>query len=475
MGPVLVCSHRGPLHFERTAHGLEARSAGPGGLVSVVLPAIEQLGGTWMFAPSSEEDVELARAGRGVVERSPVSYRLLDLPPEAHEQHYRTIYAALLVPLFHYLLPLGYAPTFDDRLYRAWESHRLVNQIYGRAIAKDRGAAGVLVEDAHLMLAAVAARSAGVRDVPLSYFHHLPWCEPEYFAVLPEPIRVEILEGLLAFDSVGFHCRRWLEAFAACCERFLPDTRRAGDRIEWRGRSAALVATPAAVDADGIAKRSQAAPTLEWEERLREICGGRRAVVRVDRTDPSKNAVRGLEAYELALERRPDLVESTCMVVIGSPVRQWDEAYRRYGEACEAAVERINGRFADRSGGPKPVHLNLSPDPHAFDHHRALGALRLADSLLVNPVFDGLNIVPMEGAIVGEPAVVLSKNAGAHDTLEEHVLSVNPFDVVQTAEAIERSIDEPETRRRASAAAIRRIATAHTPVNWVRARLAACT
>jgi trehalose 6-phosphate synthase len=438
----------------------------------VVAPAIERLGGTWVFAPGSAEEREIAAQGM-VLEDGGTSYVVLDLPVQPQEAAYRTIYTELLVPLFHYLLPLAYEPTFARRVRRAWDSYRLVNDAYGAAIRERAGGEGVLVEDAHLMLVATAARrEPGGADVPLVYFHHMPWCEPEYFGVLPDGMRVEILTALLAFDSVGFHCARWADAFASCCERFLGVARESGDRLLWRGRSVGIVVSPAALDVKRLQARAVEPSSIGWRERLRAACGQRRPIVRVERLDPAKNLIRGLQAYEQILYRRPNLLETTCLLGVLTPVREWAPAYRRYRELAETEAARINARFDHLGPDRAPVCLHLSSDPHAFDHHRALAGLSIADVVLATPVWDGLNIVPLEAAVVGEPSVVLSYNAGAHAHIAEHVRGVNPFDTLETADAIEQALDESAAERHRRASVLRAVVAARTPEDWVRERLA---
>jgi trehalose 6-phosphate synthase len=474
---LVACSHRRPVSYARSGNRLEQTRAGPGGLVAVLEPALEHYGGTWIFAPSTPEDRELAAAGRTDLGAGQVSFRIVDLPVNAHRDHYRVVSSRVLTPLFHYLLPLATAPAFTKRFVRAWEGYRAVNDAYGRAIHRGvtcatEAASAVLVEDVFLLLAGAAARARGATDVPIAYFHHIPWCEPDYFAVLPAPLRREILEALLAYDSVGFHCERWAHAFAACCDRFVPEAVRTGAVIEWRGRRTRIVSAPAAIDAEKVAAAADEPATHEWRIRLRELSDDRAAVVRVERADPQKNTVRGLEAFEAVLERRPEVKASTCLLAIMTPVREWIPDYRRYLARCKATAARINRRFGG-SEDAGPVCLDLSLDPHTSDRNRALAALGLADVLVVNSVYDGLNIVALEGITAGRPSLVLSENAGVHELLGESAFSVNPFDVAGTGDAIERAIDEPPADRAARAEVMRSIATARTPADWVAARLEA--
>jgi trehalose 6-phosphate synthase len=477
MSGLLVCSHRGPVILRPSKQGVQLEPAGPGGLVVAVSPAVESFGGTWLFSPSSAEEAELAALSPGGITAGSITYRLLDLPEEAHHDHYATISSEILMPLFHYLLPLAERPTFTSRILRAWEGYRLVNSIYGEAVRLHQGADAVLVEDVHLMLVAAAARQkapGGRLAAPLSYFHHVPWCSPDYFGVLPESIRREILASLLAYDSVGFHCRRWAENFWSCCEYFLPGVSRSGEEIEWEGRATRLVASRVAVDAGRLVRTAGAAQTQEWRDRFAEIRGQRELIVRVERADPSKNTVRGLEAFGALMEQHPRAAGQSCLLVVLTPVRTWIPDYRRYLDQCRATADAINSRF--RAGGcPPPVCLHTGGEAHSYDHHRALAALGLAAVTMVTPSYDGCNLVAMEAMLAGDgPSLILSENAGIHAWLGQHAFSVNPFDIPQTVDALGQAIAQPATVRTKRAAAMREIITAHTPRDWVNDRLAGC-
>src|SRR5438445_12256609 len=81
-----------------------------------------------------------------------------------------------------------------------------------------------------------------------------------------------------------------------------------------------------------------------------------------------------------------------------------------------------------------------------------MAAMRNFDALVVNSVYDGLNLVAKEGALVNrsDGVIVLSENVGAHEELHQHVLSVNPFDIEATANAMHQAIvmGVEEKRRR---------------------------
>jgi trehalose 6-phosphate synthase len=85
-----------------------------------------------------------------------------------------------------------------------------------------------------------------------------------------------------------------------------------------------------------------------------------------------------------------------------------------------------------------------------------------------------MNLVAKEAPLVNERdgVLVLSENTGAHHELAEWTLSVNPFDVVDQAEAIHAALELPAADRRARAEAIRAHVREHDVEAWLAAQLA---
>jgi trehalose 6-phosphate synthase len=102
------------------------------------------------------------------------------------------------------------------------------------------------------------------------------------------------------------------------------------------------------------------------------------------------------------------------------------------------------------------------------NYPRALAALALADVLVVNPVWDGMNLVAKEGPSVSErdTVLILSRNAGAADDLGDGAILVNPFDTVELAEAIGTALAMPSEERAYRAKLLREQAAALPPQDW---------
>jgi trehalose 6-phosphate synthase len=471
---LLVVFNRAPIAYAREAGDRVARRGG-GGVVTALGGLLAHHDVTWVASAMTEEDRAVAaeRGGSFVEETAGgASYRLrlVAHDPAAYDRFYNELANPTLWFLQHYLWGLGSAPDFDPRLHEAWsDGYVPVNEALAAAALEEldrEPEAAVLFHDYHLYLAPQLVREARP-DVVTSHFVHIPWPEPDYWYALPKELRVAVHEGLLANDVVGFHTDRWRQAFLLAAERLLGAwvDGQAGT-VEHRGHTTRVVARPIGVD-PGEFDRLRADPAvLEREAAL----AGRRPeqlVLRVDRTDPSKNVVRGFRAFALLLERHPELHGRVGMVALLAPSRQDIPVYADYVSEIETAVRDVNERFGRE--GWQPVELDI-----ADDFLRSVAGYKQFDVLLANPVFDGLNLVAKEAFLVNERdgVLVLSENAGAHEELGEWALTVNPLDVSGQADALHAALTlEPEERRR-RAVAIGEHVRAHDIREWIDAQLA---
>jgi len=185
-------------------------------------------------------------------------------------------------------------------------------------------------------------------------------------------------------------------------------------------------------------------------------------ILRVDRTDPSKNIVRGFRAYELYLEAHPEMHRRVVLRALLDPSRQGIPQYAQYIGAIHAESRRVNARF--QQGGWTPIDLRVDDD-----FPQTVAAYKDYDVLLVNAIFDGLNLVAKEAPLVNERdgVLILSENAGAHDELGDWALTVNPFDVAAQADAMHEALTMSAEERRERIEAIRAWVREHDLAAWV--------
>jgi trehalose 6-phosphate synthase len=227
-----------------------------------------------------------------------------------------------------------------------------------------------------------------------------------------------------------------------------------------------VTAHPISIDTEEFARIAASDAVRQAEA---EIVGSRpeKLVVRVDRTDPSKNVVRGVRAFELYLEEHPEALGRVGMLALLNPSRQDIPEYSEYVAAIQRTVREVNDRF--RRGDWLPIDLRI-----VDDFIQAVAAYKQFDVLQVNSVFDGCNLVSKEGPVVNarDGVVVLSENTGAFEELEEWVIPVNPFDLVGQAEAIHHALELSEEERHGRLEAIRAHVREHDVAAWAEAQLA---
>jgi trehalose 6-phosphate synthase len=415
-----VCSNSAPAR--PAGPGEPLRTGAAGGLVPHLVALLEQRGGEWVF-PQPPAGAGSWPGPAGDITLSPVA-----IADDLRSAHYATVSVETLLWLFHYLHDTVSAPAFDAAAHAAWQAYRTVNALVAdRLSAAASGPdAVVLVADYHFLLApGMVTAGPGAH---LVYAHQVPWCEPDYFGILPPAVRQEILASLLSCDTVVMHSRRWLGAFARCCEAYLPGVTVGDSTIGYRGRTVRLRAVPFPLDTPTVLRTGQADATSRWREDIARIAAGRRLLVRVDRLDLWKNHLRGLMAFEALLDRHPRLADDLCFVSVAVAVRHRSARHTAYRDAVEARTARL---------GPRAELVVPAVDGEA--RNAALGALSGADAVLINPTWDGFNLVAKEAALLGEnAAVLLSRNAGAYEYLAPGVTPVDPFDVTGTADALEQ-------------------------------------
>jgi trehalose 6-phosphate synthase len=448
---------------------------GGGGVVTALGGLLAYHDVTWVASAITDEDRAVAaeRGGSFAEETADgASYRLrlVAHDPAAYDRFYNLMANPTLWFLQHYLWGLGSAPDFGPELHDAWSAGYVpVNEALAAAALEELDRepdAAVLFHDYHLYLAPRFVREARP-DVVTSHFVHIPWPESDYWYALPPELRVAVHEGLLANDVVGFHTERWRQAFLLSAERLLgARVDREAGTVEHHGRTTRVVAHPISVDPGEFARLSDDPAVLEREA----VLAARRPeqlILRVDRTDPSKNIVRGFDAFALLLECHPELHGRVGMAAMLAPSRQQIPEYAEYLGAVESAARAVNDRFG--RDGWQPVQLDL-----ADDFLRSVAGYKQFDVLFANPVFDGLNLVAKEAFLVNERdgVLVLSENAGAHEELGEWALTVNPLDVSRQADALYEALTLEAGERRRRADAIREHVRTHDIREWVDRQLA---
>ena len=465
--PVVLLSHRGPVSFSRDPRtGERTTSRGAGGLVT----ALSGLAGllpeaVWVCVAGGTEDAEVAAetgdsALRLALDGEPrvladgettareVAVRLVHVPDEVHEPFYTAVANPLLWFVQHRLYDLKTSPALGREERAAFEDgYAVANALAADAVVEQvqrvGGSAVVLLHDYHFYLVGQLVRER-CPDVVLNHFIHIPWPGPEAWQVLPPDVRERLLLGLLGCDVVAFHTRADARAFVLCAQELLDlPVDLSAMTVQVAGRTVRVRAYPISIDVAALEEQAHTDASDEHLADLDEQLRGGQLVLRVDRTDPSKNIVRGFTAFDLLLAEHPELHGEVQFLALLQPSRQDVPEYAAYLAEIGAAAAAVNARYG--TGDWQPVDLRL-----ASDMALATAAYRRCDVLVVNAVADGMNLVAKEAVVVNERDMVLalSEATGAHDELGHFAVTLHPFDVAQQADALHEALTMPAALRR---------------------------
>jgi trehalose 6-phosphate synthase len=466
-GPLVLVSNRGPVTFEDDG----SVKRGTGGLVTALTGLASHRDAVWIASALTEGDARKGHeaGGKPVTVRSPAGgeyqVRLVVSEPEAYDRFYNIFANPMLWFIQHYLWDLSNAPDVRRNEVEAFEyGYNVVNEDLATAVIEEIEGDDepvVMVHDYHLYTLPALVRRARP-DVFLHHFVHIPWTQSDAWRVLPQKIREELYCGLLSNDIIGFHTSSYRRNFLQCC-RDLMDLEVDFDAgvVHFEDREVWVRSYPLPIDAKALFNVASSEGVARQEE---ELLRRRRdhLILRVDRADLSKNVLRGFSSFDLFLEQHPEFRERVTFIAQLMPSRTDVPEYAEYLERIEALVAVVNHRH----GTPDwmPIQLKLRDDLE-----EAVAAYKHYDVLLVNAMFDGMNLVAKEGPIVNERdgVSILSENTGAHEELGEHALSVNPFDIQALADSIHAALAMEPAERARRLRGLKEIVTARDPGDWI--------
>lgn len=458
---MIVVSNREPYIHNRADDGTPALQLPASGMVTALEPIVRACAGTWIAHGSGSADRQVVDLHDRIrVPPNDPSYvlRRVWLTPEEEEGYYYGFSNEGLWPLCH----LAYVrPAFRES---DWQTYRTVNQKFASVVAREARESNpvVLIQDYHFALLPRFIRERKP-DATTILFWHIPWPNAETFGVCPW--KHEMLLHLLSADILGFHTRYHCQNFLATVDRFVEcQIDHEHMTVTLQGHVCHVVPYPISIEWPPR-QLDRLPPVNVTRAEVRRRYGIRDDVslgLGVERWDFTKGILERFHSIEVLLERRPHLRERVTLLQIAAPSRSKLPAYQTLQEQTLEALERINSRF--RTGSWQPIILvDTQQTPEAvWELYRA------ADFCIVNSLHDGMNLVAKEFAAARDDedgVLILSTFAGASRELLE-ALPVNPFDVFETAAAIETALEMPRAERRERMQLMRRTVKENNVYRW---------
>jgi trehalose 6-phosphate synthase len=406
-----------------------------GGLVVAVKAALRNRTGVW-FGWSGKID-ETETADPRVVERSHITYAVIDLSKNDFEEYYNGLANRVLWPILHYRVDLQEYSRADHSGYM-----RVNRQFADKLSAFLKEDDVVWVHDYHLMPLARELRARGHLN-PIGFFLHIPCAPLDILRALPH--HDEILGALTSYDLVGFQTENDRDNFAAYLLAMPGAKKGRGLTFEVEGRQTRIGAFPVSIETATYARLARNAARSSFAKEMTESLTGLRLVLGVDRLDYSKGIIQRINGFDRFLEDNPEWRSRVTLLQITPRSRSDIKDYAAIETEVTTLISRVNGRYGEASWTPIR-YVNRS-------HSRAAlaGIYRAANVALVTPLRDGMNLVAKEYLAAQDPenpgVLVLSQFAGAAAELTG-ALIVNPHESDAVAAALKRALEMPLSERR---------------------------
>ncbi len=458
---MIVVSNREPYIHNQGDDGRPLVQFPASGMVTALEPIVRACAGTWIAHGSGTADRQVVDIHDRIrVPPSDPSYvlRRVWLTQEEEEGYYYGFSNEGLWPLCH----LAYVrPAFRES---DWKTYRAVNEKFAAVVAREAREDNpvVLIQDYHFALLPRFIRDRKP-NATIVLFWHIPWPNAETFGVCPW--KHEMLLHLLSADILGFHTRYHCQNFLATVDRFVEcQIDHEHMTVTLQGHVCQVVPYPISIE--WPPRQLDRLPPVSLSRiDVRSRYGIRDDVslgLGVERWDFTKGIIERFHAVEILLDTRPHLRGKVTLLQIAAPSRSKLPAYRMLQDQTLAELERINTKFRTESWQPIVlVDTQQTPDA-VWELYRA------ADFCIVNSLHDGMNLVAKEFAAARDDedgVLILSTFAGASRELLEALL-VNPFDVSETAAAIETAIEMPRDQRRERMQLMRRTVKENNVYRW---------
>ncbi len=451
---LIIASNRGPVEYYLSHDGRLKQRRGSGGMVTALTDASNHMEVTWVAMAMTEADrlaIKEAQQNGGLLE-TPLNghnmqLRYVVISKNAYRKHYEKISNEVLWFLQHYLYDASEDTAAARRIQDAWTNgyfvaNRAIADAVNAEIDRESSSAVVMLHDYHLYLVSAMIREAHP-GIVMQQFIHIPWPDIRCWHFLPSNITHAIYSGLVGNDIIGFQTQRdarnFMEGARTLLDGAFVDFEEGA--IWWQGRQIKVRAYPISISVTSERRTVASAAGQRAAAKIEPLLA-EKTIMRVDRIDPTKNIVRGFQAYKRLLEEHPELHGKVTFLAFLVPSRQALLKYKRYQAEVEKIIDEINKEFGTKTWTPVQTF-------YGNDRTRALAAMQYYDVLLVNPIIDGMNLVVKEGAVVNKRngVLVLSRTVGAFQQLGKFSIPTSPTDIEETAEALYKALTLPEDER----------------------------
>ncbi|MCG2705550.1 MAG: trehalose-6-phosphate synthase [Candidatus Omnitrophica bacterium] len=429
------------------------------GVVTAIDPILCACGGTWIAHGSGTEDKKFVN-----------SKNKLGVPPKDNRYILKRVFLTKKEEEGYYygfsnegLWPLCHV-THTRPIFREtdWQMYKKVNLKFAESVLEELPANNpfVFIQDYHFTLLPAMIKEKRP-DATVALFWHIPWPNPEVFAICP--YQQEILDGMLACDLIGFHVQFQCNNFIDTANRLI-ECRVDTEKFSIvRGNKETFVrAFPISVDgymSGNIPKVSEEeVKKIKQELELKD----KFIAVAVDRIDYTKGIIERILAIDRFLEKYPEYINKFVFIQLAAPSRTHIKRYHELMGEIDDLIEKKNWKYSD--GNWKPIiYLKRHFSPEEIRPYYVLG-----DMCIVSSLHDGMNLVSKEYVTSRSDSsgvLLLSRFTGAARELTDAV-PINPYSIEEFADAIKFGIELPDEEKKKRMENMRSLIAENNVYRW---------
>jgi len=361
-----------------------------------------------------------------------------------------------------------------------WAAYTAVNRKFAEAVVQCFNEGDLVwIHGFHLLI----LPSFLTRRIPMAkvgLFLHTPFPSSEIFRTLW--CREDLLRGMLNADQVGFHLFEYARHFLTCSRRLLglkygmiPDESGGHNlAIETNGRNVAVTSIHAGIDPKIIGQVLSHRNTIEKAKSIRDQFRGKVIFAAIDRMESLKGIPLKMLGLERFLNRCPEWVGKIVLVQVGISAFERGDDYLRTKSEVLAMVANINKTW------PGTVQFQECTESKMRLPQR-MALMRAADVIMVSPIRDGLNLIPLEYTIAHRDALKANDNRkrglcilsefSSCTRVMRGALHVNPWKISELANSFHQALNMTDDERRRRLSTALEFVTRVTTQRWAHAVL----
>jgi trehalose 6-phosphate synthase/phosphatase len=461
MSRLIIVSNRLPFSLDREGDQIKVRQSS-GGLVSAIKSYFESnhtqqdvTEKLWVgVADFPQEDWDK------LVLSGTVNYDF-DIQPlfvdkQVYNDYYNGFSNSVLWPLFHYF------PTLVQYPASYYDAYLQINKKFCKELVPMLKPDDIVwIHDYQLMLLPQLLRQHRP-EAMIGFFLHIPFPSYEIYRLLPNEWKKSLLQGVMGADLIGFHTHDYVQHFIQSVKMILgADTY--FHTVQYQNRLIRVDLFPIGIDYKKFNNAAGDPEVVEHKDEIKRNFGDKKIIFSVDRLDYTKGIMDRLNGFELFLDQNPQWKEKVVFVLNVVPSRDEIQTYSERKKQTEEKISTINGKFST---------ISWQPIIYRYQHlpfHELSALYQMADVALITPLRDGMNLVAKEfvaSSVSRTGVLILSELAGAASELNEALL-VNPTDVNDIANNIERALNMPLQEQRNRMVLMQRRLQEYDVIKWV--------